>query len=102
MANYKLSKLAKEDLIRIHHFGVEKFGMIQADKYFETIFNYFEIIAQRLYSVLKEGSPIVGYDLVGGPIEKQQLIDDLEEAERQIERGECITLDELDEESKNW
>ena len=50
MAEYRLSNAAKEDLIRIHHFGVEKFGMIQADKYFDTFFDYFEIIAQSPFS----------------------------------------------------
>jgi toxin ParE1/3/4 len=50
MAEYRLSNAAKEDLIRIHHFGVEKFGIIQADKYFDTFFDYFEIIAQRPFS----------------------------------------------------
>jgi len=47
MANYKLSNTAKEDLIRIHHYGVEKFGNTQADKYFNSFFKYFEIIAQQ-------------------------------------------------------
>jgi toxin ParE1/3/4 len=50
MAKYRLSNEAKEDLIRIHHYGVEKFGMSQADKYFDTFFEYFEIIAQRPFS----------------------------------------------------
>lgn len=50
MANYKLSNQAKEDLIRIHHYGVQKFGMMQADTYFESFFSYFEIIAQRPFS----------------------------------------------------
>ncbi len=50
MANYKLSNTAKEDLIRIHHYGVETFGIDQADKYFNSFFEYFEIIAQRPYS----------------------------------------------------
>jgi toxin ParE1/3/4 len=50
MAEYRLSNAAKEDLIRIHHFGVEQFGIIQADKYFESFFDYFEIIAQRPFS----------------------------------------------------
>jgi toxin ParE1/3/4 len=45
--NYRLSNAAKEDLIRIHHFGVEKFGLTQADKYFEAFFDCFDIIAQR-------------------------------------------------------
>jgi toxin ParE1/3/4 len=47
MINYKLSNEAKEDLIRIHQYGVKKFGMSQADKYFNSFFDYFNIIAQR-------------------------------------------------------
>lgn len=39
MANYKLSNAAKGDLIRIHHFGVHKFGMTQTDKYFDTFYS---------------------------------------------------------------
>ncbi|MGE5394436.1 MAG: type II toxin-antitoxin system RelE/ParE family toxin [Candidatus Saccharibacteria bacterium] len=50
MAEYRLRNVAREDLIRIHHFGVEKFGMLQADKYFNSFFDYFEIIAQRPFS----------------------------------------------------
>ena len=50
MANYKLSNEAKEDLIRIHHYGVEKFGMAQADKYYNSFFEYFDIIARRPFS----------------------------------------------------
>jgi len=50
MAKYRLSNEAKEDLIRIHHYGVEKFGMDKADKYFDSFFLYFDIIAQRPYS----------------------------------------------------
>ncbi len=60
MAEYRLSNEAKEDLIRIHQFGVKKFGITQADKYFYTFFYYFEIIAQRPFSFesvdyIKEG-----------------------------------------------
>lgn len=50
MANYRLSNVAKEDLIRIHQYGVEKFGLAQADKYFDSLFEYFEIISQRPFS----------------------------------------------------
>jgi toxin ParE1/3/4 len=50
MDKYRLSNEAKEDLIRIHHYGVEKFGIIQADRYFEAFFEYFDIIAQRPFS----------------------------------------------------
>ncbi len=50
MAKYKLSNSAKEDLIRIYRYGVKKFGMALADKYFDSFFEYFDIISQRPYS----------------------------------------------------
>jgi len=50
MAKYKLTNEAKNDLIRIHHYGIEKFGMNQADKYFESFFESFDIIAKRPFS----------------------------------------------------
>ena len=60
MAENRLSNVAKEDLIRIHQFGVKKFGITQADKFFYSFFDYFEIIAQRPFSFesvdyIKEG-----------------------------------------------
>lgn len=45
MTNYRLSNAAKEDLIRIHQFGVD-----QADRYFDTFFEYFDMIAERPFS----------------------------------------------------
>lgn len=50
MMKYRLSNEAKNDLIRIHQYGVKKFGMVQADKYFESFFKYFDIITQRPFS----------------------------------------------------
>ena len=47
MAKYRLSNEAKKDVIGIHHFGVKIFGIEQADKYFNSFFEYFEIIKQR-------------------------------------------------------
>jgi toxin ParE1/3/4 len=47
MANYKISQVAKEDLIRIHQYGFEKFGEIQADRYVENFFQQFELIAKN-------------------------------------------------------
>jgi toxin ParE1/3/4 len=60
MAKYKLSNVAKDDLIRIHHHGIKKFGVTQADKYFDSFFEYFDIIARRPFSFeavdfIKEG-----------------------------------------------
>ena len=50
MVNYRLSNEVKEDLIRIHRYGIEKFGVTQADKYFDSFFENFDIIAQRPFS----------------------------------------------------
>lgn len=47
MIKYKLSNVAKEDIIRIHHYGIKQFGLRQADKYFETLFEHFELIAKN-------------------------------------------------------
>ncbi len=50
MAKYRITNEAKEDLIRIHHYGVKIFGMAQADKYVDSFFHCFDIIGQRPFS----------------------------------------------------
>ncbi|TRO64514.1 type II toxin-antitoxin system RelE/ParE family toxin [Christiangramia sabulilitoris] len=50
MNNYRLSNVAKEDLIRIHQYGVKRFGETQADKYYETFFEYFDLIAEQPFT----------------------------------------------------
>jgi toxin ParE1/3/4 len=50
MANYKISNTAKEDLIRIHQFGMSRFGEKQADRYFNSFFNSFEKIAKNPFA----------------------------------------------------
>lgn len=50
MANYRLSEEAKEDLIRIYQWDEKKFGMTQAETYFDNFFNCFEVIAERPFS----------------------------------------------------
>ncbi len=86
MANYRLSNSAKQDLIRIHHFGVEKFGTSQADKYFKTFFDYFEIIAKRPFAFesvdyIKPGyrrcvcgSDSIYYRINGGVVEIMAIV----------------------------
>lgn len=44
MYNYFLSIDAKEDLKRIYYYGVGKFGVDQADKYFNMFYDCFERI----------------------------------------------------------
>ncbi len=86
MANYKLSNEAKDDLIRIHHYGVEKFGEKQADKYFNAFFDCFETIAERPFSFqsvdfIKNayrrcpcGSDSIYYRIVNGIVEIMAII----------------------------
>lgn len=50
MTKYRLSNEVKKDLIRIHQYGVQRFGMIQADTYFYALFESFDRIAARPYS----------------------------------------------------
>ena len=50
MSKYRLSNVAKEDLIRIHQFGVKRFGETQADQYFKTFFEYFNLIAEQPFT----------------------------------------------------
>jgi len=50
MGNYRLSNQAKADLIRIHHFGIHKFGITQADKYFNAFFECFNKISKHPFA----------------------------------------------------
>lgn len=61
MAKYKLSNEAKEDLIRIYEYGVKKFGVTQADNYFNSFFEYFDIIADRPFSFKAVDYIQIGY-----------------------------------------
>jgi len=61
MVNYKLSNVAKEDLIRIHQYGIKQFGMIQADKYFDSFFECFDAIAKAPFSFKSVSYIKVGY-----------------------------------------
>jgi toxin ParE1/3/4 len=86
MANYKLSNDAKDDLIRIHQYGVTKFGHAQADKYFESFFEHFDIIAERPFSFesidfIKKGyrrcvcgSDSIYYQINNGAVEIMAII----------------------------
>lgn len=47
MANYRLSNVAKDDLIRIHRYGTRIFGEAQADFYYDALFKCFDIISER-------------------------------------------------------
>ena len=61
MVKYRLSNEAKEDLIRIHHYGIDKVGETQADKYFDSFFEYFDSIARQAFSFESVDSIKTGY-----------------------------------------
>ena len=46
MATYKLSPDAEDDLYRIWVYGAKKFGIAQADKYYEAFFHQFDLISK--------------------------------------------------------
>ena len=50
MTEYRVSEIAKQDLIRIHQYGTSEFGEEQADKYFDAYFEKFDQIAKHPYS----------------------------------------------------
>ena len=50
MTNYRLSNEAKNDLIRIHLYGVQQFGMTQADRYFIGFYACFERFAAKPFA----------------------------------------------------
>ncbi|UXX80450.1 type II toxin-antitoxin system RelE/ParE family toxin [Reichenbachiella carrageenanivorans] len=63
MPEYRISEIAKQDLIRIHQYGESQFGEEQADKYFNSFFEKFEFTEERPYAFesaefIKEGSTI--------------------------------------------
>ncbi len=61
MSNYRLSNVAKADLIRIHQYGVKRFGMTQADRYYNAFFDYFDLIAEQPFSFESVDYIKIGY-----------------------------------------
>jgi len=56
MGNFKLSDQAETDLIRIHQWGVRRFGERRADDYYFQFFERFERLAEAplLYPAVDE------------------------------------------------
>lgn len=50
MAEYRITKEARADLIQIYKFGIEPFGEKQADKYLNGLFKCFETIARNPFA----------------------------------------------------
>ncbi|SDE30810.1 toxin ParE1/3/4 [Pricia antarctica] len=48
MGVYKLSSKAEIDLVSMYEFGIYKFGLTQAQKYFYAMHEAFEVLAENL------------------------------------------------------
>jgi len=49
MYSYKLSTEAEEDIVRIFEYGFHQFGLHQANKYYDELFECFDKIASNPY-----------------------------------------------------
>ena len=49
MYRYKLSTEAEEDIVKIFEYGFYRFGLKQADKYYDELFECFNKIASNPY-----------------------------------------------------
>ena len=50
MASYRLTDAALADLDSIYEYGILTFGLEQADKYFDGLVSYFQMVADSPYS----------------------------------------------------
>ena len=93
MGNYKLSQEAEADLIRIHQWGVEKYGEAQADEYYWRLLQRLEELANapQLYTSIDDirqgyrrsvcGVDSIYYRIEGGSVEIIRILgrQDIEE-----------------------
>jgi hypothetical protein len=63
-----------------------------------TIDDVFAIIEEILNSL----QTVVGFTPEGSAITKETLIEEMRQAEKELERGEFISLESLKKEAKNW
>jgi len=61
MGTYRLSEAAKADLIRIYQRGLQEFGEVQADAYFNAFFERFELLADQPLAYPAVDNIRVGY-----------------------------------------
>ena len=86
MYSYFLTRDAKEDLWRIYEYGVSRFGVSQAEKYFSMMHDCFERIASNPYlfpAVIRYkdverycvcGVDTIYYNIIGDEIEIVTII----------------------------
>ena len=67
MFNYKLSFEAEDDILRIFEYGLGRFGLQQANKYYEMLFDCFNKIASNpfLFPVVSSYKNVERYCVCG-------------------------------------
>jgi len=83
-----MESIEKRDYIHSHLHQID-------NKFIDEIYN-------KMFVKLQDSNITIGYDASGNPINSTQFVKDIKEAEEQIERGEYITLEDLESESKTW
>ena len=83
-----MESIEKRDYIHSHLHQID-------NKFIDEMYNKMSI-------KLQDNNTTVGYDASGNPISRVQFVADIKEAEEQIERGEYITIEDLESESKTW
>jgi toxin ParE1/3/4 len=61
MFSYKLNIQAEKDLTRIFEYGLERFGLLQANKYYEMLFDCFSKISLNPFLFPEASRYRVGY-----------------------------------------
>ena len=59
--NYRFNDAATKDLTSIYHFGIERFGVAQADRYLGGLLDFLDKLADAPTTYPKLGSDAPGY-----------------------------------------
>jgi len=88
MGNYKLTKEAEADLIRIHQWGTQKHGEAQADDYYWQLLQRFEELANtpQIYPCVDDIRPGYRRSVCGVDSIYYHIVDDTVEIIRVLGR----------------
>lgn len=76
----------------------------EINRYLELVEDerFLKVVHSMLDTYLKEGDPIIGYEVDGTPITASTFLKQADESMAEVERGEYTTLEELEKESEEW
>lgn len=59
-------------------------------------------VFEKLYAIIENKDPILGYETSGNPITKSVLLTRLKKAKESIDAGDYITHEDLKKEAESW